>query len=92
MDSFSTTQGTFGTKEFLQSDSLVAKLAFLLLVIFGFMILLRVGISIISWLFSNNDSPHLIDGMVDATQMIIITQDPSSNSSIPIYRSNNANN
>jgi hypothetical protein len=41
MDSFSTTQGTFGTKEFLQSDSLVAKLAFLLVVIFGFMILLR---------------------------------------------------
>ena len=92
MDSFSTNQGSFGTKDFLQSDSLVAKLAFLLLVIFGFMILLRVGISIISWLFSNTDSPHLIDGMVDATQMIIITQDPSSNSSIPIYRSNNADN
>ena len=35
MDSFSTTQGTFGTKEFLQSDSLVAKLAFLLVVIFS---------------------------------------------------------
>ena len=92
MDSFSTNQGSFGTKEFLQSNSLVAKLAFLLIVIFVFMILLRVGISIISWLFSNNDSPRLIDGMVDAKQLIVIPQDPSSNGSIQIYRSNNANN
>jgi hypothetical protein len=87
MDSFSTTQGTFGTKEFLQSDSLVAKLAFLLLVIFGFMILLRVGIALVTWLFNPSDSPHLIDGMVDATQMIVIPQDPSSNGAITIYRS-----
>jgi len=92
MDSFSTNQGSFGTKEFLQSNSLVAKLAFLLIVIFVFMILLRVGISVISWLFSNNDSPHLIDGMVDAKQLIVIPQDPSSNGTIQIYRSNNANN
>jgi hypothetical protein len=32
-NSFSTNSGTFGTKEFLESNSLVAKLAFLLLVI-----------------------------------------------------------
>jgi len=91
MDSFSTTQGTFGTKEFLQSNSLVAKFAFLLLVIIGFMILLRVGIALISVLFNNSDSPHLIDGMVDAKQMLVFTQDPSSNGSVTIHRSNNAN-
>ena len=90
MDSFSTSQGTFGTKEFLQSNSLVAKLAFLLLVIFGFMILLRVGISVVSWLFSSTDSPHLIDGMVDAKQLIVIPQDPTSNGAITIHRSVNA--
>ena len=72
MDSFSTSQGTFGIKEFLQSNSLVAKLAFLLLIIFGFMILLRVGIFIISFLFNPSDSPHLLDGMIDAKQMIVI--------------------
>jgi hypothetical protein len=91
MDSFSTNQGSFGTKDFLQSDSLVAKFAFLLLVIFGFMILLRVGIFLISWLLSSTDSPHLINGMVDASQMLIIPQDPSAKGSIPIYRSNNEN-
>ena len=51
------------------------------------MILLRVGIALVSWLFYPSDSPHLIDGMVDATQMIVIPQDPSSNDSITIYRS-----
>lgn len=90
MDSFSTNQGTFGTKEFLQSNSLVAKFAFLLLVIVGFMVLLRVGIFIISWLFNPSDSPHLIDGMVDAKQMIIFPQDPSSNGNVTIHRSSNA--
>jgi hypothetical protein len=89
-NSFSTNKGTFGTREFLESNSLVAKLAFLLLVIFGFVILLRVGISTLSYLLKPTDSPHLIDGMVDATQMIIFPQDPSNNGAVTIYRSVNA--
>jgi hypothetical protein len=89
-NSFSTNTGTFGPKEFLESNSLVAKLAFLLLVLFGFIILLRIGISIISSLFKPSDSPHLIDGMVNASQMVVFEQDPSSNGSTTIYRSVNA--
>lgn len=89
-NTFSTNKGTFGTKEFLESNSLVAKLAFLLLVLFGFIILLRVGISILSYFLKPNQSPHLIDGMVGATQMIIFPQDPSNNDAVTIYRSVNA--
>jgi hypothetical protein len=89
-NSFSTNKGTFGTKEFLDSNSLVAKFAFLLLVLFGFVILLRLGISLLSYLFKPDESPHLIDGMVDATQQIIFPQDPSSNGAVTIYRSVNA--
>jgi hypothetical protein len=48
-NTFSTNKGTFGTKEFLESNSLVAKFAFLLLVLFAFIVLLRVGISIYRW-------------------------------------------
>lgn len=90
-NSFSTNTGTFGTKEFLESNSLVAKFAFLLLVLFAFVILLRVGISILSYFLKPNESPHLMDGMVDATQMIIYPQDPSNNGAVTIYRSVNAN-
>lgn len=86
-NTFSTNKATSGTKEFLESNSLVAKLAFLLLVLFGFIILLQVGISIISYLLKPNYSPHLIDGMVDAKEMIIFPQDPSNNDAVTIYRS-----
>ena len=88
--SFSTNTGNVGPKEFLESNLLVDKLAFLLLVVFLFIILLRMGISILSYLLTPTDSPHLFDGMVDATQTIIYPQDPSSNGAVTIYRSVNA--
>lgn len=90
-NSFSTNKGSFGTKEFLESNSLVAKFAFLLLVLFGFIVLLRVGISVVSYFFKPSDSPRLIDGMVDASKMIVFSQDPSNNGAVTIYRSVNAN-
>jgi hypothetical protein len=90
-NTFSTNRGTFGTRDFLESNSLVAKFAFLLLVLFGFVILLRVGISILSYFFKPSTSPRLINGMVDANQMLIFPQDPSNNSAVTIYRSVNEN-
>lgn len=89
-NTFSTNRGNFGTREFLESNSLVAKFAFLLLVLFAFVILLRVGISALSYFLRPSTSPRLIDGMVDAGQMIIFPQDPSNNSAVTIYRSVNA--
>jgi hypothetical protein len=89
-NSFSTNTGSFGTQSFLESNSLVAKFAFLLLVLFCFIILLRIGISLISYFAKPSDSPRLINGMVDASQMLIFNQDPSANNSATIYRSVNA--
>ena len=91
-NSFSVNKGTFGTREFLESNSLVAKFAFLLLVLFGFIVLLRAGISLLGYLMKPTESPHLIDGMVDATQQIIFLQDPSDNGAVTIYRSSNETN
>lgn len=88
-NTFSVNRGSYGTFDFLNSNSLVAQFAFLLLVIFLFLILLRVGISSLSYFLRPSPSPHLIDGMVDARQMIIFPQDPSSNGAVTIYRSVN---
>jgi hypothetical protein len=88
--SFSTSNGNYGSPSFLESNSLVAKFAFLLLIIFAFVILLRVGISTISYFLTPSGSPHLIDGMVDGKQLIVFPQDPSSNGAVTIYRSVNA--
>ena len=78
-----------GSKEFLESNSLVAKIAFLLLVIVVFIFTLRLGMGLLTWIFSGKSSPILIDGMIDSKQMLVIPQNPSSNDSIPIKRSSN---
>jgi hypothetical protein len=53
-----------------------------------FIFLFRVGISFISWIFNPSPSPHLINGIVDASLAKTIFQQPGNNS-IPIYRSVN---
>lgn len=77
------------TQDFLNSNSIVAKVAFLLLVLFMFVLLLRLGISLLGYLFVPGGSPKLINGMVDAKQLIVIPQDPSSEGSVTIPRSVN---
>lgn len=79
-----------GFTGFLDSNSLVAKLSFLLLVIFVFVVVLQFSISILGWFMNPTDSPHLIDGMVDAKQMLVIPQDPSQPGAKTINRSVNA--
>ncbi len=84
------TTASGGIKGFMESNSLVAKVVFLLIVIFLFVILLRLGTNLIAWFMSPTGSPHLIDGMVDAKQMIVFPQNPKESNSILIDRSENA--
>lgn len=84
-------QPVLGTREFLQSNSLVLKFAFLIIVIIAFVILLKVGIRVLAYFLApSNQSSKLINGMVDATQSIVFLQDPSYNDAVTIERSNNA--
>jgi|TARA_B110000967_G_scaffold179202_1_gene194539 hypothetical protein len=88
-DSFKNNNMVNGTREFLESNSLVAKVAFLLLILVVFIVAVRFSTQVLSWLFSYSSSPYLIDGMVDAKKMIVIPQNPNSNGSIPLIRSDN---
>jgi hypothetical protein len=88
-NSFSTNRGNSSNASFLESNSLVAKFAFLLIVIFGFIILLKFGTSIISYFMSPSKSPHLINGMINAQNAIVFNQDPSFNNAVTITRSVN---
>jgi hypothetical protein len=87
---FSSNSYVDATQDFLNSNSIVAQIAFLLLVLFVFIILLRLGISLLGYFLSPTGSPKLIDGMVDAKQLIVIPQDPESQGAITITRSVNA--
>ena len=78
-----------GAKDFLESNSLVAKVAFLILVVILFVLLLRLGTSLLTWMFEPSSSPKLVKGMKDARIMSIITQDPKLPGSKPVLRSNN---
>lgn len=83
-------KNAFGLNDFLNSDNLVIKFIFIILVIMLFAIFFRIGVMFVTWLFSPSMSPKLINGMVDAKQMIVFKQDPSFNDAKTIYRSVNA--
>ena len=73
--------------DFLRSNSIAAKIVFLIMVIFLFVILLRLGISIMSFLFAFTSDPILLDGMVNGDELIIKKQNPNLSNAIPIKRS-----
>ena len=86
---FSSNEYVLGGKEFLQSNGIVAKFAFLILALICFILLLKVGSAILSRLFAHTSDPFLIKGMINSRQMMIIPQDPSKPGAKPILRSNN---
>jgi hypothetical protein len=88
-DNFKNDRVVDGTREFLESNSLVAKAAFLLLVLIVFVLAVRVSAQFLSWLFQYNKSPYLIDGMVDGKTMQVIPQDPNLKNAVTLVRSDN---
>jgi hypothetical protein len=82
-------QGTAGSPSFLQSNTIVAKIGFIILVIIVFLILMSLGIMLITYLTGPNKNPYLVHGMVQGNSSMTISQDPNNSSSIPILRSNN---
>ena len=83
---FSSKDMVSGSKDFLESNSWVAKLAFLLMVIIGFVILFRLMISFITWIFSPSGKIILINGLQNGSVSTTISQDPENKSSITILR------
>jgi hypothetical protein len=88
--SFSTAQvsDAFNFKNFMDSNNIVAKVAFIIMTIIVFMILLRVGVLVINYFF-NSSKITLVNGMVNAKNALIYSQDPSNSSAVIIPRSNN---
>tara|TARA_A100001035_G_C27778278_1_gene500280 strand:+ start:165 stop:1085 length:921 start_codon:yes stop_codon:yes gene_type:complete len=77
------------SKDFLDSNNIITKFAFLLFIIIIFVSLLRVGTNILVWFLSPSKDPILINGLNNAKQYVNIPQDPSLDNSITISRSVN---
>ena len=74
-----------------KNNTIVSKIAFLILIIFVYVVLLRVGMALISYFFGPSNSPKLIVGKINAQNTPLdITQDPTIPTSILIPRSVNA--
>lgn len=79
-----------GSKSFLDSNSYVAKAAFLILTVIIFVYVLRACVTIIGFLFAPNSSPYLINGLIDGNVgNMRISQDPSQTNAVTIIRSTN---
>uniref|UniRef100_A0A6C0DNC3 LamG-like jellyroll fold domain-containing protein n=1 Tax=viral metagenome TaxID=1070528 RepID=A0A6C0DNC3_9ZZZZ len=85
----SATAGVGASSSFLSSNTIIAKIAFLILVLIVFMFLVNLGIILIGYFITPADDPYIIKGMIDGTNSKVISQDPKSKDTVPIKRSNN---
>ncbi len=81
--------GTEATAGFLQSNTLIAKFAFIILVLIVFLILLSLGITLMSYFTSPPENPYVVKGLLEGNQAKVVSQDPKQSNSVQIFRSNN---
>ena len=82
--------GGFGLKEFMESNSLVAKFAFILMVFIVLSVSVKLAIIGISYLLLPSMSPFVLNGTANTEDMAItVTQNPAKKDSIFISRSMN---
>jgi hypothetical protein len=88
LDEFSGKSMSEASQDFLQTNTIIAKFVFLILVVIGFMFLLNLGVLIMGYFTSPPSSPFVISGLINGNNSGIIPQDPKNKTSVQINRSN----
>ena len=78
------------SSEFINSNSIISKFVFLILVLIVFVMLMNLGVYIISYFLRPDLSPYVVKGLINGNTQVRIPQDPKNSNSVTIYRSNNA--
>jgi|TARA_X000000950_G_C13918648_1_gene662277 hypothetical protein len=89
--SFTNSSLVGATKSFMNSNSLISRFVFILLLLIVSILVLRVLIVLLTKLLMPSKNPILLDGMIDARKPMTINVDPNMEKSKPIYRSTNEN-
>lgn len=75
-------------RDFLESNSILAKFAFLIIVFIVFMVIFKIMVSILGYFLSPSRSPYIIRGALGGNENEQITQDPKKEDSIVVLKSN----
>jgi hypothetical protein len=83
--------GVGASTEFLSSNTIVAKFAFIMLMVILFVLGLYIGMLMIGYIVSPKNNPYLVQGTIDGNAGLTVSQDPNLTGSVTILRSNNGN-
>lgn len=75
--------------EFMESNTIVTKFVFLILVLIGFLVLVNLGINLLMYFLLDSPDPYVVKGLINGNSQKTVYQDPNNSNSITIYRSNN---
>ena len=89
IEQFGSNKYVAGGREFLSSNTIVAKFAFILLVVLGAVFLIRFGTMMLVWLLKPDTSPYIVYGKRDGSTTQKYNTNPKNPKSIPISRSRN---
>jgi hypothetical protein len=79
----------YASKDFIQTNGLIAKFVFLILVLIIFLVVLNLGIMFLGYVLQPPNSPYLVKGMINGTFGVTVPQDPKMGNAVMVQRSNN---
>lgn len=79
--------GNLDTQAFMESNSAVARTAYVILVLLVFIIALSLGTRVLQWWFSPSKSPKIINGLKRATEAHVVSANPQEKGAKPVLRS-----
>lgn len=87
--SYDTKQYFNSSKEFLESNSAIAKTTFLLFVILIFIFIFIIASKIILFFFQPSNNPYILDSLISSGETRTVSQNLGNPKSVPILRSIN---
>jgi hypothetical protein len=81
--------GAGASTQFLQSNTIIAKFVFLILVVIGFLFLMNLGVILLAYFLNPSNNPFIIKGMIPGNISNTFVQDPSIGDKTKIIKLSN---
>jgi hypothetical protein len=92
LNDFSNATSVGASGSFLEANSMIAKFVFLILVVVGFVVILKLSIMIMGYFIQPDPNPYIIKGMLLGTNTKTVSTNPTlTKDAVTILRSDNAN-